>query len=212
MTTNSIGEARKTRGQSVLTLVVSQENKANLMVDNIWELQLVGDRSDLDRLSEAFGGCDTAVTRSGDEFVLTSKDFSMEEDARDVQRIAIEKLKCVIGACKLAPLPIKSIKTGAIYERHADGRRTAHMCIEPIELHIALLSVTTIKTFANGKVEESGPAQAARSVFQIAECDKALAMALSITGRQDLDWYDLYKIWEVINSDVGGEQNVISRR
>jgi hypothetical protein len=48
--------------------------------------------------------------------------------------------------------------------------------------------------------------------LKLAEQDAAVADVLRVLGQSgSLDWYDIYKVWEIVEHAVGGERQVVGR-
>ncbi|MGI6417648.1 MAG: hypothetical protein ACOX1P_18495 [Thermoguttaceae bacterium] len=170
----------------------------------MWVVQLAGDTSDLAALAQSLTENDINISHDGQDYVLMSDQFTEGDDANAVHQKA-EGLAAVInGASRLALDAINSIRVGAVYRRREDGRRDIFVFPEPIVIRFRAFAPTMKLTHANGTVEESHPAEPVKQWARVALKNDAVGKVFRILAGGALDWMNLYRILEVVASDVGG--------
>ena len=85
------------------------------------------------------------------------------------------------------------------------------MQLEPAILHTQGALVSVSVTRADGTVEHYRPADSLKNRLQAAVQDPAVTKALRLRNADSLSWVELYRIYEVIEGDVGRPYIVASR-
>ena len=71
--------------------------------------------------------------------------------------------------------------------------------------------LTVTKVLSNGAPVPEPPPKGPRYV-KLAEQEADVADALRVLGQpEELDWYDIYKVWEIVEHAAGGTQQVVAR-
>lgn len=167
-----------------------------------WSVVITGENCDLEELSKSLNSPEQCVIREGEEFILKSTDFSLLNDANDVRNRADEILSIINGTAMLALGMRKPLVVTHVAKINDDGTR--HMFISlscTINLRDSV-SVSIIRP--DGNIQEIHKGDAISSWVTAARNDINVAKALRLFGTGIFDWVSLYRIYEVIESDVGG--------
>lgn len=166
-----------------------------------WSVQLVGNKFDLEDLSQWFTTPDLQVVKELDGFYLRSNRFETIEEAEQVKVLAQEMLQRLVGAAKLFRPNFMSVGLGAIIRQEDDGQR---YCYVFLSSSIVVRSKTSsVKLTVNGGKET--PQVPLPAVWAaVAKDDEKVLQALRLWANNPDSWDNLYKILEVIESDVGG--------
>jgi len=175
-----------------------------------WAVCLSGDSSDLGMLAESFKGPEFAITKEGDEFLLTSPEFESLNDAGSIHQHSLKFVEIMNGAIRLALDSRKAVAVSAVYNRQKDGRRDVYIFPEPVVAKCRVLATVTI-TRLDGTVETYHPADPVQDWMKIASSDGAVATALRLIGSGVSDWVNLYRIFEVVAADCGGVSGIESQ-
>jgi hypothetical protein len=173
-----------------------------------WLVRLVGDEFDLQELPELLASPNATVLKEDGQYYLKSTDFDTQTGASDILKIATQILEAVNGAAKLHLGSFRTVQIADIVEISTDGKRQHFVFLEG-SLHARsklTVSATVIKS--NGTVEqESNHPTQIESWVALARHDKNVADALHFFNEPN--WFNLYKIYEIIKDDVCGEQKII---
>jgi hypothetical protein len=95
-----------------------------------WEIQLTGDSTDLQMLSQSFNGPDLLISEVNGQFVLSSVHFELLATADAVRNKAQEIVPAVSGTARLLLGAHQPVELGAVYEVRDQGGR--NVFISPI--------------------------------------------------------------------------------
>ncbi len=168
-----------------------------------WEVQLTGDTTDLRMLAPAFASGEVEVAQCAAEYVLWASEFKALDSAGAVGSRAIEIVSTLSGSARLALGARTSIGVGAVYRVRPDGERDITVFPEPAVIHLRALPVTVVHTRPDGTAEVQGPADAISRWLPVASKDPNIAWALRLRNVGTLDWVDLYRLYGVIEGDMG---------
>jgi hypothetical protein len=164
-----------------------------------WEVQLTGDPTDLQTLADTFKGGEIQVAQSGNEYVLRSSQFEPLDSAASVREAAIELVTALSGSARLALGAREAIGVGpAVYRVGPDGKRDTTVLVGLAVSHERALPITVVH---GTKIHR--PADPISKWLPLATQDPVVAKALRLRNANDLDWVDLYRLYEVIENDVG---------
>jgi hypothetical protein len=169
----------------------------------MWAVQLAGDATDLAALAQSLTGSDINVTHDGQDYVLISDQFAENDEAAAVRQKAEGLVAILSGACRLALDAIHSIRVGAVYRRPVDGKRELFVFPEPAVIRFRAFATVTL-THADGTSEEFHPADPVKQWAELALENDAIADVFRLLASGTLDWVNLYRIFEIVVSDVGG--------
>jgi len=166
-----------------------------------WSVQLFGNRFDLEDLSKWFTTTDLQVVKESDGFYLKSDLFETIEEAEHVRTLAQEMLQRLVGAAKLFRTNFMSVELGEVTRQEDDKQRHRYVSLSA---SIVVRSKTSSILTVNGR-EETPPKVPLPAVWAaVAKDDKKVLQALRLWANNPDSWDNLYKILEVIESDVGG--------
>ena len=167
-----------------------------------WVVTLSGGAHALEELSKEFDTPDLSIRRENGEFNLRSKGFGNLTSHEEVQESVTKILPALNGATKLAALgPYTPITTGSISRINDDGTRHAYITMTSSIVVSATCSVTVIH--ADGTIEEDRPAAPVVTWFELSKRDARVKWALRLIENDFETWPGLYKIYEVIEEDIG---------
>lgn len=176
-----------------------------------WEVRLSGNPADLRMLANSFTGPDLIITNRGEEFLLTGPEFEGLNESGKIRERAIEILEFVNGGARLALESREPISIGGLYYRHADGRRDAYVFAESVVIHFQALAPSITVSRLDGSTQVYHPADPVQEWVALASSNKAVALALRLLSTGVWDWVNLYRIFEVVEADSGGLDQIDSR-
>jgi len=165
-----------------------------------WIFGLEGDDFDLDELSKVFTNPDLCIEKvDNNGYELKSSHFHLLTSMDMAQKRAEELLISINAGIKLelgAHNPIK-IKTGVQIDEKGEERKFIFL---NCPFHVRdTLTIHTIT--CDGKKSVSNPAEPIISINTIAQLDAQVKMVCQYIGQDFDSWGNLYKIFEVIESD-----------
>lgn len=175
----------------------------------IWLVQLSGEVVDLQALSRSFSDDKIRILAEEDNYFLESKNFAGATTSEEVLEKAKDICGIVSGVARLAYGARSVVKPEHIYRLHPDGRRDVFVIIkEGIEVRESVGTVTVITSDGSEvAVETPDPA---RRWIDIAETNDSVSKALRLFGSDAKDWVGLYRLYEVIEQDMGGMKHIVA--
>ncbi len=174
-----------------------------------WEVGAQGRDSDLRYLATHFAVPPIVVMQSNadDRYVLRLDAFGTCSNSTEVLETAERQLSILSGILKLERNATEPLRAGAVF-RHRNGGRDVFVHVrDTLKIRLELGVPTVTVTDADGnpvpRVVESP-----RSVrlAAISARDAAVAKAMRLFAAADAcTWVGLYRTYEVIESDVGGQ-------
>ena len=165
-----------------------------------WEVQLTGASTELRMLADTFTGGEIQIAQSGQEYVLRSAQFELLDSATSVRQCAIELVTALSSSVRLMLGAREAIGVGAaVYRVGPDGKRGAtFVLIGHVVSHERVLPLTVVHG-----TQSHRPADPISAWLPLIRPDSVVAEALRLRDADALDWVDLYRLYEVIESDVG---------
>lgn len=172
-----------------------------------WKAWLEGHEFDLGTLRELFRAGDPLVAQDpSDGYYVESS--ALQDSHGQLDHSAAEPLvKRINGVARAADQGFRPV--------HLRGRYTAPDGTTSV---VALVDTAEARSKVSAAVVVSGgipvpqpPPKGPRYV-KLAEQDADVADVLRVLGQPgSLDWYDIYKIWEIVEHAVGGSRQVVAR-
>lgn len=177
---------------------------------NPWQVQIRGWGSDLEHLARHFQSQPYRVTKDERDggFFYESDAFASCSTSEEVLALA-EKEFCVLsGVLKLSRGSHEPLRAGAVYKRNAAGGRDVFVHLhDTLQIRAELGEVTVMVTDSQGNVvTKPAPPPRTIAIARLAVTDGAVAKAMRLLSAADShSWVGLYRIYEVVEADVGGE-------
>jgi hypothetical protein len=176
-----------------------------------WAVQLQGHEFALQVLFDQFSSLLINVTKEDDNYCLRSSRFDDLTDAQEVRESALACIELMNGTAKLDSNDFKNVAIGKIY-RITEGGRTrqeyvfgvANIQLEPLRLK----AYGEVGTGGNSHFNTGFSRQSSvlETWTELAEKNPEVARALKFLI--DPSGYNLFKIFEIIKKDVGGEEQI----
>jgi hypothetical protein len=169
-----------------------------------WEVELVGDDTDLELLAERFTEGDIVVSRQDTGLVLSGHVFDNCHDAEGARKLTdtvVAALSSVVRIQLSSPHPIRP---GRLHSIDEHGIRGSFFFAGPAVIHVRALPPTFIMTSPDGTKKMYHPADSIKTWLTVATKDETVMKALRLAGYPDRSWVELYRIYELIEGDAGG--------
>lgn len=180
-----------------------------------WEVDLVGDESDLNHLVRYFADEPCRIWRDEKtgQVLMRVDGFPADAVAREVQesaRVTVQQLSGVLRAVRDSKT---SVRAGAVMQRQPNGLRHAFLFVESVASATCFMDAEVFVRDANGNlVQRPSPPPRTVVLAKLMLTDAALAKAMRLRDAQDAGtWVGLYRLYEVIKHDVGSERAMVSR-
>lgn len=169
-----------------------------------WMVHLTGDTADLAAVARSSADLDFNVAYDGQDYVLTSDLFQASDDARNIRKSAEKFVSILNGALRVHLNATQPVCVGTVYRRRSDGTRDLFLFPEPAVLRLRGLPATLTVTRADGTIRECHSGDPLALWVRLALSDDSVDKVLRLNSSDTLDWGNLYRIFEVIQKDVGG--------
>lgn len=178
-----------------------------------WQVQLEGNSHDLEFLAKNFVTGSRKVLRDGESpsYLYESDSFHQCCTSEEVEQLAEEELAVLSGILKLEREARHRLRYGAIYRPNANGGRDVFVRIrESVRVRAQVGALTAFVNDAEGNViTQTAPPPRSAVLLRLAAADAAVAKVLRLLSASDvMSWVGLYRIFEVIEADVGGQHKI----
>ncbi len=173
-----------------------------------WQVIISGDIEDLDHISHSFTSPDFRLVRFENQYAIESSEFDPDGSADDIKAYGERLIEWLDGAMKLLRRSHKSLRFDRMALVRPDGNRTYFMYETGTMTIRASLLATMVN--AEGNEVEIVHRYPVDKWFAVARKSPAVAKVLRLFSKAPRMWGDLYRIYEVIESDCGGLDNVVT--
>lgn len=174
----------------------------------MWVVKLADPTPELATLAQSLSGVGISISNDGQDYELTSAQFVTCDDTDSVKQKAEEIVSILNGVSRLVLDGKSSFRVGAVYKRREDGRRDITVFTEPINIRVGTFVTTSRLTHMDGTIEEIGYSDTAKQCIGVALQKDSVANVLRILESKPHDWVNLYRIFEIVASDVGGMDKI----
>ncbi len=178
---------------------------------NSWMVELHGAEIDLRELQRLNSLSQVNIVAENNCFYLTAEEFDLHSEVREVLSRAAEIVKVINAIAYLEIENWENISVKDAIRKDSQGNIHRFLIAEPGHFRMRGGNVTFKITRADGTVEESPiPQNTLSSFFKTSQNDANVNKALRIFGGREHTWSNLYIIYEIIESDVGGKSVIVS--
>jgi hypothetical protein len=166
-----------------------------------WWARLHGEQLDLQALLTSVALEGLQIRRRDDQYYLHSDDFDGIDASEAVERRAEEIVRVLNGAAQIHYGTHRPVRVGGVVSVTETGAMNAFVHLSGSIMARGRLSATL--SVGGAPVAPTGPTEVQQ--FTVAGlADEDAERALRIFGRDDVDWRDLYFIFEIVEASVGG--------
>lgn len=170
-----------------------------------WRVQLSGDNSDLEELSKSFNSDNLKICSDGETYVLSSSDYNGITEAGIVLKKSAEILSLINGGSNVIQKLAKPIQVGSVYSIDDEGKRNINLFIKDNVLITESFRPTIL---VNGKVRETFTFEDLPNWVLLANQNRDAADVLNYLETGSNEIATLYKVYEIIKKDVGGDKTI----
>jgi hypothetical protein len=153
-------------------------------------------------LSKSLNSPELCVIKEENQYYLKSTSFNQLNNADEVRSKAEEILSLINGASRSILGTRKPILLDSVIKITDDGKKQKNF-FESVEVTVR----STFTAIVDGA--EVHQAEPIPDWIKIAQSNENVAKVLRLLSKGDYDWVNLYRIFEVIEGDVGGISQII---
>lgn len=168
-----------------------------------WEVTIRGDSTDLGMLAEVLTATELTVIRQDDEYVLRASALDLLNEAAVVREHAKQMVAWLSASARLNLGSHRPIEIGHVTEIREDGSKNTFIHPEPVVARFKVIPGTLSLSSPDGQAVIHRPGDPVRDWVRLAMDDEAIAKALRLRDTAELGWVKLYRMYEVVEGDVG---------
>ena len=169
-----------------------------------WLVRLKGEKFDLEDFPSLLRSPEHTVIEENGSYYLKSSDFDSLSSADEVRERAIAIIDMLNGAMKLHIHDFRGVFEDGVTIIKEDGGRHHYVYLGGSIATRVKVSATV--TTSKGTQQIAPQPSEVESWLSLAKGDKAVADALHFF--RENTWISLYKVYEIIRDDVGGEEAI----
>lgn len=168
-----------------------------------WYIQLDGDSSTLKEAAKTLKSKDLTISFNSDYdcFILQSNSFEAMENHLDVYHKSLEIVADLNGPIKLAVGGSSPIRVAKVVELKDDGTKQTYIYGSG-NFILPSLGIDMTISINNGAPIEISQAAPVPKWFELQRKYANIRKAFEVYKKQNLDWGDLYSIYETIQEDI----------
>lgn len=176
-----------------------------------WQVRLNGHEFDLEDLTHN-KTLEWSIIKKEGRYYLKSTTFDSLTDADQVRKVATNILSKINGLAKLQITGFQPIEFDATARIDESGNYHHFIFASGSINFRSRMSVKGTVLKVDGTVDTSPQQQTTliESGYSIAMHNTNVAEAVRIFGTLKNNWFNLYKIYEIVRDDVGGHNNLIN--
>ena len=176
----------------------------------IYDVIVEGDAADLALAEDCFGRGAVRIRKDGDVHLLDFPALRTFNDMEQVRAAAEKVLWTVNAALKIHEPALRPLRFSVVRTQDESGQKK-HYVLKAETGHFKLRGgVATLKVIGtDGKVKDPGPSLP-EQVQAVAGDDPAVHRALTLWSEDRHDGAVVYKIYELIRDDCGGDDGIAS--
>lgn len=184
---------------------------------NPWRVQVTGSAPALAHLVKHFTRLPLrfSVGAQPGQLEFESESFGACTTADEVRAIAIREVQILSGVLATDGRSSDALQVGAVFKNRPDGGRDVFVAVTSATLTISGGEITALVTRTDGngnQVVVDPPPPRTISLTSLALADKNVGKAMRLVTAGDCrTWVGLYRLHEVIESDVGGMHALTAR-
>jgi hypothetical protein len=163
---------------------------------------LQGQQFDLETLADLFREGEPKVAQEGSDYYITSASFDdLFQDGGLLNETALSLLRHANGIARAISSGYRPVTLVGRFTDESGGT-TQVIAAASAEMRMKASAVAIV---ISGGVEQPAPPTPGPGYMQKVASNAAVREVLEILGKPvpELDWFDLYKVYEIIRDDVG---------
>ena len=165
-------------------------------------VQLIGDKLDLEDIMLGFKASEWKITKETEGYYLTSESFNETFDHDEILSNVNLLLDILNGAANIIHKDHKRIETGCLVEVDEDGHRNIFLSIHE---RVTLRDRCNADILRDGKILER---PLSKIEDWVTKAKKYVSVRDALHFFNEITWWNLYKVFEIIRDDVGGKKSI----
>ncbi|MBE0415062.1 MAG: hypothetical protein IBX36_00770 [Dehalococcoidia bacterium] len=174
-----------------------------------WLVRLKGEKFDLEDLPRLLHSPELAVSEENGFYYLQSSEFESLTSSDEVRKRGIDLIDKLNGAAKLYRGNFQDVSEDGITHVEDDGRCHRYVYLEGTVTGRGKLRANATVISPDGTEKKVDQPTNLETWIGIANKYKPVADALHFFRQHS--WVNLYKVYEIIRDDVGGENAIIAQ-
>lgn len=171
-----------------------------------WHVNLQGDDFDLVELAARFASHDPFIQREDTAYYLLADELNTLEDPCDVLTAAEGILLPLNGLAKLLLNTRRPLTVGSLYRIDGNGKNRHDLLSEAGSL---IEGAAPLKPGSDETNETMQQHDTMHAQLSLARRYEQVKQALSLFAKATQTWKDFYPIFEIMQSDLGGEAALV---
>ena len=174
-----------------------------------WEVQIDGDKHVLKEIVKSLQDDALKIIEREDRYYLKLTSFDNINTSEEVRAEALKILPVLTGAIIISLGGIEPLKLLDVTRVNDNGIRDIFLFVED---GIAINDNVALEIQKeNGKIESINSADNLPTLMKLSFSDPEVEKVYRILGSQKHDWVCLYRIYEIIEHDIGGINKIIQQ-
>ncbi len=174
-----------------------------------WQVQITGDQIDLERLAESLSSNDPRILKYRGAYFIESNRFARVSEPEKIKSITTEILEVLTGVVRLSSLggktPLQVANVDCVLP---NGQRVLYLEFHET-LHISTSMNVEVETANGEKIVVTEPPSKISPWTTLGLTNTNVAKAFRLLGKEKHTWVNLYRIYEVIEEDVGSMEKIV---
>jgi hypothetical protein len=177
-----------------------------LSINRKWFVQLHGDHELLEWLtSDRNSKDDLVIIEDNGNFFMTSLEFEKLNSIEEVKKKSDEILEMINGIASYLFSTKGKLSSNSISNRNESGGIDCTVFVETCFINISIPPPTIILENGDGTISKSSPLLSINQLLSDASKNVNKSKIFRLLAKGNLDWVMLYKLYEVIESEIGDQ-------
>jgi hypothetical protein len=177
-----------------------------LSINRKWFIQLNGDHELLEWLtSDRESKDDLFIIEDNGSFFMTSQEFEKLNYIEEVKKKSDEFLEMINGIASFLFSTKGRLSSNSISNRNESGGIDCTVYVETCFINISIPPPSIIIENGNGIISKSSPLLSINQILSDACKNANKSKIFRLLAKGNLDWVMLYKLYEVIESEIGDQ-------
>jgi len=177
-----------------------------LSINRKWFVQLHGDHELLEWLTSDSDSIDGLfIIKDNGNFFMTSLEFENMDSIEEVKKKSDEILEMINGIASFLFSTKGRLSSNSISNRNVSGGIDCTVFVETSYINLSSPPPTITIENGDGTVSKSSPLLSINQLLADATKSANKSKILKLLAKGNLDWVMLYKLFEVIESEIGDQ-------
>jgi hypothetical protein len=175
-----------------------------------WRVHVQGEQIDLKELRDILAANDPAIIEDGNNFYLTSKAWNQSDDATAIHNRAKEFIQLLEDAAYFHFRDTAPLKIGGVVRIDDSGVKHHFIIAEVGKITLRGARVRAVATVGGPGNQPSKQEHLVTRLLRASKKNSNVQDALKFY--RNGNWFNLYKVYELVKDDVNGEKEILSRK